>query len=194
MSLLTLLLVRIVDGGRTWPTLGGGDFRKHGDGRWGPVTRTVRFGLGARRVAFTCRARPTRKEAPQPRARIDNWPPPVCTRSVRLSIGHQETMMPSPFSYSRRCVRCLARLACPAFTSASIPGNEPRLIRICIHIMITHTILYRGIIIDELLFNRRYYTRFPPGGDSASREGRSWLVGRSLVSGIDTTLTAVEGR
>jgi len=41
---------------------------------------------------------PTRKEAPQPRARIDNWPPPVCTRSVRLSIGHQETMMPSPFS------------------------------------------------------------------------------------------------
>jgi len=61
--------------------------------------------------------------------------------------------------------------------------------------MITRTVLYRGIIIDELLHNSRY-TRFSHDDDSASRAGGSARVGRARIPRprSDTTPRAVKSR
>lgn len=127
MSLLHCYCTALLTAGYSGPS-GGRNFRKSGAGRWGPVTRTVRFGLDAGQDACfpvddALDNRPTRKQGPPPSARIDNSPPPVCTRSVRLSIGHQGTMKHrsplsnlTPSRYALRVQRLPWR---------PIPGHEP---------------------------------------------------------------------
>lgn len=91
--------------------------------RSGLASTPVKTRVSRSTMRSTLDNRPTRKQAPPPRARIDNSPPSVCTRSVRLSIGHQGTMKhrsplsnrtPSPYALR------VQRLPWPP-----VPGHEP---------------------------------------------------------------------
>lgn len=92
--------------------------------RSGLASTPVKTRVSRSTMRSTLDNRPTRKQAPPPpRARIDNSPPPVCTRSVRLSIGHQGTMKHrsplsnlTPSRYALRVQRLPWR---------PIPGHEP---------------------------------------------------------------------
>lgn len=92
---------------------------------YGPVwpRRRSRRVFSGRRCARRSTIAQRGSQGPPPRARIDNSPPPVCTRSVRLSIGHQGTMKHrsplsnlTPSRYALRVQRLPWR---------PIPGHEP---------------------------------------------------------------------
>lgn len=63
------------------------------------------------------------------RARIDNSPPPVCTRSVRLSIGHQGTMKHGRrFQIARRvAMRCVSSVYLGVRYQDHEPNADPGL-------------------------------------------------------------------